>query len=50
MIGNKVLKNLMTDPWDRYRDLDKVFKHTLCKKNNFNSSNTLLMDAGNAEL
>ena len=35
----------MEDPWDTYRDLSKVHSHDCCKKNNFNLSNTLVVDS-----
>ena len=37
--------NLLEDPWDTYRDLEKVFADDFCKKNNFNVVNTLLIDS-----
>jgi hypothetical protein len=45
MIDHKYYTNIKTDPWDTYRDLEKVFANDFCKKNNFNVSNTLLIDS-----
>jgi hypothetical protein len=50
MKGNEALKDLAEDPWDTYRDLDKVFKHIFCKKHNFNIANTILIDSDNSKL
>ena len=45
MIENNNYKFLAENMFDEYRDLDKVFADDFCKKNNFNPSNTLLVDS-----
>ena len=42
--------NLQEDPWDTYRDLEKVFASDFCKKNNFNVANTLLLDSSECKV
>jgi hypothetical protein len=39
------LERLIEEPWDTYRDLDKVFKDYFCEKNKFNYANTLVVDS-----
>jgi hypothetical protein len=45
MADDKYYKELMKDPWDTYRDLNKVHAHEYCKTNNINLSNTLVVDS-----
>ena len=52
MDDNKVLKHLKLNNKiiETYRDLDKVFAHDFCKKQNFNLGNTLLIDSDNRKI
>jgi hypothetical protein len=45
MAEDKYYSELMKDPWDTYRDLDKVFSHKFCVDNQINLSNALLVDS-----
>ena len=35
MKDDHYMKELVTDPWDTYRDLDKVFKDEVSQENGF---------------
>jgi hypothetical protein len=45
MKDHKYFEKLIEDPWDTYRDLSKVHADNYCKTNNFNLSNTLVVDS-----
>ena len=45
MIDDPNYEPLAEDPWDTYRDLNKVFADDFCKKNSFDQTNTLLVDS-----
>lgn len=45
MATDKELSHLIEDEWDNYRDLEKVFKSSFCKKHKFDFSNTLVVDS-----